>query len=98
MLCVFSYTHVYGKRVPRHQSVWSFGILQQAVRWHSLHLRNTSFFLSSPYRERTESAELAASCFPYTCAPGWRWISRNPDWTTNKLKEKEGGGRRSATS
>lgn len=51
------------KKKPRPQAVWSFGILRQAVRWHSLHIRN-SHFLSNLCGERTESAGLQALISP----------------------------------
>lgn len=44
--------------------VRSFGILHQAVRWHSLHARNSNFVLSNLCGERTE-CRIAGSCFAY---------------------------------
>lgn len=44
--------------------VRSFGILHQAVRWHSLHARNSNFVLSNLCGERTESAGLPARVSP----------------------------------
>lgn len=91
-LCVkiraISYTRVYGKKKPRPQAVWSSGIPQQAVRWHSLHVRSSQFFLSNLCGERTKSAALAGSYFTDTALQA----EHGPAATLAGHKQVKGGG------
>lgn len=53
-----------------------------------LTLKDSLLLLSSLYRGRAGSVELAPSCSTYTGTPGWRWV-RAPGCTTAQVEEEE---------
>lgn len=66
--------------------VWSFGIPQQAVRWHSLHIRNSYFVLTCPGIEQSAGLQARISPTPHSRLNG----DQQQRWQDHR--QAKGGG------